>query len=52
MKTPTQSDLADFRGFCRNASTRQLPHIEEKERSAGRHHYADIAAEVLQERNR
>lgn len=43
MKTPTQSDRADFAAFCRNATTQQLFEIEAKERVARRRAYADIA---------
>lgn len=51
MRTPTQSDRADFRAFCRNASDRQLIEIEEKERAARRYVYADIAREERESRS-
>lgn len=51
MRTPTQGELADFRGFCRNASASQLREIYAKERRAGRLAYAAAAREVAAERN-
>lgn len=52
MKTPTQSEIADFRAFCRNASLVQLFNIEAKERDAGRLAYADVAREERESRER
>lgn len=50
MKTPTQSDRADFEAFCRNATYAQLVNIEAKEREARRTQYADIARAVRREK--
>jgi len=48
--TPTQSDRADFRQYCRNVSERQLPNVYQKELDAGRLAYADDARLVAAER--
>jgi hypothetical protein len=46
----SKSDLEDFRGFCRNATDAQLWNIYEKERSAGRRAYANVAKQELEQR--
>jgi hypothetical protein len=43
MKTPTQSERADFRAFCRNATNQQLEVIYYRELNAFRYAYADEA---------
>ena len=46
----SKADLEDFRGFCRNATDSQLEHIYEKERSAGRRGYANVAKQEMERR--
>lgn len=49
----TRADKEEFSAFCRNASDRQLPNIEAKERDAGRDAYAEIArAEIARREGR
>ncbi len=48
----TADDIEDFRAFCESASDAQLPHIIEKEASAGRRVYADVAKAELRARER
>ena len=43
----SKEDLDDFRAFCENATTKQLPAIVEKENAGGRYAYAAIAQAVL-----
>lgn len=47
---PTAQDLREFRGFLRNASDRQVQGIYDKEKSAGRDEYADLAIEEADRR--
>lgn len=49
-KAPTQSDLADFRLFCQQATAAQLANIYRKERDARRMKYAEVAASVAADR--
>jgi hypothetical protein len=46
----SSGDLDDFEGFCGQASDRQLPHIYEKEKRAGRDDYARVARAELRKR--
>ena len=43
-RAPTQGELADFAGFCRNATDAQLEAIERQEREANRPRFAEVAA--------
>lgn len=47
---PSADDLKDFEGFCRNASDAQVPNIYEKEKSAGRDEYAEVAHKEMVKR--
>lgn len=42
----TSKDAAEFRAFCHNATPSQLRNIFDKEKSAGREGYAQIARDV------
>ncbi len=44
---PTRQDRQEFRGFCAQATTKQLSNIINKERAAGRDVYQEIAEQEL-----
>jgi hypothetical protein len=46
----SDSDLEDFKGFCKNATSSQLQNIYAKEKKAGRDDYADVAKEEMEAR--
>lgn len=50
MKTPTQSDRAEFAAFCRDASDSQIIEIWRKEAAANRRVYAEIARAEMEKR--
>jgi hypothetical protein len=47
---PTARDLREFRGFLRNATDRQVQGIYDKEKSAGRDDYAELAVAEAESR--
>lgn len=47
---PSAKDIREFRGFLRNASDRQVQGIYDKEKSAGRDEYAELAVEEAERR--
>ena len=47
---PSAKDLREFRGFLRNATDRQVQGIFDKEKSAGRDEYAELAVEEAERR--
>lgn len=47
---PSASDRADFRGYLRNCSDRQVHGVLEKETEAGRQVYAELAQTELERR--
>lgn len=47
---PTARDLREFREFLRHCTARQVQGVYDKERAAGREHYADLAIEEARAR--
>ena len=48
----TETEMRNWQGFCRNATTDQLRNIIQKERDAGRSIDALIAEMVLEQREK